>query len=143
MHHVSITKEETQEHIWYLTQWLNISIQNVISPDWVQENLCLFHRCVLNFWWNPIIYHIQVYNRCVVLLLTGAQIQSLCLQVVLHQGASSPSASLFLTSWLLPPLWDSLKVLLTLPTNRHPSGSSLPCADSTSPGTVMTSAIER
>ncbi|KAK2171965.1 hypothetical protein NP493_1010g00027 [Ridgeia piscesae] len=40
----------------------------------------------------------------------GAEVAKSCLQVAVQQSAAVPSAALLLSSWLLPPLYDSLYV---------------------------------
>ena len=40
----------------------------------------------------------------------GDRVQRLCLHLAVNQGCSAPTAALLLTSWLMPPLYDSLHV---------------------------------
>ena len=41
---------------------------------------------------------------------TGEKIQTLCLQLAVRQCTSSPTAALFLSSWITPPLYNTLTV---------------------------------
>jgi hypothetical protein len=53
------------------------------------------------------VYELTIIDICI---LTGDEVQRLCLQLAVHQSVNSPTAVMFLSSWMTAPLYNTLNV---------------------------------